>query len=381
MNDSFTSQNIINIAREFANKEIRPFVSEFDKKKRLPRALIDKLAKNGYLAACFPKKYGGLELDPIQYGLLTEEIGKACTSTRALLTVHTSLVGETLLRWGSESQKNKWIPAMVTGEKIAAFALSEPDTGSNAKGIETSYIKRGDYYIVNGCKKWITFGDIADIFIVIAAHNNEITAFIIEREFKGVKTHPINGMLAGRASHIAQIDLKDVEVPIENVLSKENNGFNYVCNTALDCGRYSIAWAGVAIAQAAIEEMVSYSRKRNQFGKKICDFQLIQGMIGDAVTKVHAARALCLKAGELRKKKHPQAVIETTIAKYFTSKVAMNVTNDAVQIHGANGCCNQYPVERLFREAKTLEIIEGTSQIQQGIIAKFGLNEYFLKKK
>ncbi len=188
-------------------------------------------------------------------------------------------------------------------------------------------------------------------------------------------------MLGNRASYIAEVYLDHVTIPKENVLGGVGNGFTYVVNTALDHGRYSIAWGGVAVAQEALEAMIAYSRRRQQFGKKIYEFQLIRGMIGDAVTKIHAARAVCLRVGEMRKRRNPNALMETIIAKYFSSQVAMEVTTDAVQIHGGNGCCNIYPVERLYREAKILEIVEGTSQIQQEIIARYGLKAYFKKWK
>ena len=367
---------IIEEACLFADQEIRPYATEFDQQGFLPRELLDKMADKGYLAASFPEEFGGLELDPVYYGLLTEVIGKACCSTRALLTVQTSLVGETLLKWGNKHQKEKWLPQIARGEKIAAFALTEPNIGSDAKNISCQYQKHGDNFIINGRKKWITFADIADFYIVIATHEDKVSAFIVERSSDGVRTTPIHGMLGARAAHIAEIEFKNVNVSQENLLGTEAGGFTYVVNTALDHGRYSIAWAGVAIAQAAIEAMVSYARQREQFGKKIFHFQLIQGMIADAVTKTHAARALCLKAAEHRKMQNPEAIIETTIAKYFASKIALEVASDAVQVHGGVGCCNKYPVERLFREAKILEIIEGTSQIQQLIISKYGLKKY-----
>jgi len=370
-------QKIIEEAAEFANKEIRPFTAQFEENEAIPRELIDKMAQKGYLAASFPENAGGLALDPINYGLFTEVIGKACTSTRAILTVHTSLVGETILRWGSEEQKKKLVPLMAAGKKIGAFGLTEPEVGTDAKSVQTSYKKEGNKYIINGSKKWITLGNIADFFIIITRGEKGNSAFIVEREREGVKTTPIKGLLASKAAHIALIELNNVEIPEENLLAKEGSGFTYIVNTALDHGRYSIAWGGLAIAQEALESMISYSRKRSQFGQKIHSFQLVQGMIGDAVTKIHAARALCLRAGELRKKNDMSAVMETTIAKYFTSKIAAEITTDAVQIHGGNGCCNKFPVERLFREAKILEIIEGTSQVQQEIIAAFGLRNYY----
>ena len=382
--DNTSQQKIVDEAREFADREIRPFAAEFEANEAVPRELINKMAQRGFLAASFPREWGGLGLDPVYYGLFTEEIGKACTSTRSLLTVHTSLVGETLLRWGTEAQKKKWLPAMARGEKLAAFALTEPEVGTDAKSVQTTYRREGNKYIINGTKKWITYGDIADFYLTVTTGEKGITVFIIERGMsgmKGVKTVPIKGLLASRAAYIAEISFDNVEVPAENIVGKEGSGFTYIVSTALDHGRYSIAWAGIAIAQEALEAMVTYSRKRSQFGKKIYNHQLIQGMLGDAVTKIHAGRALCLRAGELRKTNHNLAVTETTIAKYFTSKIAMEVTTDAVQVHGGNGCYNKYPVERLFREAKILEIIEGTSQVQQEIISSYGLRAYYRPPK
>lgn len=380
MIDDQRQVNIIQEATAFAQKNIKPYASTFEENEAVPRELIDKMAAMGYLAATFPEKYGGLELDPYYYGLLTEEIGKACCSTRSLLTVHTSLVGETILRCGSETQKDKWIKAMATGEKIGAFALTEPEIGSDARNVRCTYSKSNDKYIINGKKKWITYGDIADFFIVIAASNGTVSAFIVERGFEGVSTKPIKGLLACKAAYIAEIELCNVAVPSGNILGREGAGFNYVAATALDHGRYSIAWSGVAIAQAALEEMVTYSRSREQFNEKIHHFQLIKGMIGDAVTKTHAARALCIRAGNLRRDNEKESMTETTIAKYFTSKVAMQIALDAVQVLGGNGCCNKFRAERLFREAKILEIIEGTSQIQQEIISRYGLKHYYRKE-
>lgn len=374
-------KKIVKEASEFADVKIRPFASEFDENFNLPKELIDDMAERGYLGANLPKEYGGLGLDEVHYGLFTEEIGKACPSTRSLITVHTSLVSSSILRWGTKEQKEYWLPKLAKGERIAAFALSEPNAGSDAAGVETRYEKNDDHFVLNGVKKWITCADIADVFLVIASDGARVTAFLVERSFDGVETSRIKDLLAGRASHMAEITLKDVKVPVENVLGIEGGGFAYVVNTALDHGRYSIAWAGVAIAQEALDAMVNYTRRRKQFDQKIYKFQLIQGMIADATTKIHAARALCLKAGEMRKSGDEDAVMETNMAKYFSSKIAMEVATDAVQIHGAIGFTREFPVERLFREAKVLEIIEGTSQLQQGMIAQFALKRFYKKDK
>ena len=373
-------QSIVDAAGRFARENIFPYAAEFEINEALPGELIKAMGDKGYLAASFPREYAGLGLDPCHYGLFTEEIGKGCCSTRGLITVHTSLVGETLLKWGNEDQKRRWLPLMAKGEKLACFALSEPDTGSDAKALRTTCRPVDGMYVLDGVKKWITCGDIADLFLIIARDEDRISAFIVERGTEGLSTKPIKGLLAGRASHMAEVNLNKVMVPRENLIGAEGGGFSYIVNTALDHGRYSIAWAGVAIAQSAVDAMVNYARTRYQFGKELHHFQLIQGMIADAVTKVHSARALCLHAGRLRKEGHEDAMVETSIAKYFSSRIAMEIAVDAVQVHGANGCHNGYPVERLFREAKVLEIIEGTSQIQQQVIAQYALNRYYEKK-
>jgi len=380
MKDNIRQQNIIIDARRFADEVIRPRAGEFDRKEHLPRAIVNELAENKFLLASLPETNGGLGLDPLFYGFFTEEIGKACSSTRGLITVQSSLIGETLLKWGTNEQRATWLPAIAKGEKIGAFALTEPDVGSDARGVQTEYKKSNKEYVINGRKKWISFAEIADFFIVIASYGSEITAFIIERDRHGIRTIPQKGLLANRASHIAEIEFQEVHIPRENVLGRPGSGFDFIVNTALDHGRYSIAWAGTAIAQEAMDYMIKYAIERKQFGRKISDFQLIQGMIGNAVTRVHAARALCIKAGEMRTRGDNDAITETAIAKYFASRVALKVSTDAVQVHGGNGCSNLYPVERLFREAKVLEIIEGTSQILQKIIARYGLRKYYISR-
>lgn len=373
-----TQQAVIEEARLFVVGSVLPYVSDFEASGGISKELIKKMAAKGYLAASFPIQYGGLGLDPVYYGLFTEVFGKVCMATRSLLTVHTSLVGEALLRFGTEEQKTKWLPRLVSGEVISAFGLSEPDIGCDARNIKTEWHQENDYFVINGIKKWITFGHIADLFVIIASNGGKSTAFLVERSFPGLETKPITGLMAAKATYLAEVRLDNVKVPKCNVLGKVDYGFEYVISTALDHGRYSIAWAGVAIAQAALEAMVTYSRKRSQFGQKLRNFQLIRGMIGDAVTKVHAARALVLRAGELRKNKDADAIIETTIAKYFASKIAVEVTNDALQVHGGNGITSQYAVERLYREAKILEIIEGSSQMQQEMISSYGLANYYI---
>ncbi|MFH8400214.1 acyl-CoA dehydrogenase family protein [Streptomyces anulatus] len=359
--------------------DLAPRAAEFDRAERLPRDVVEQMADAGFLGARVPVEWGGLGLSPLEYGELTEVIGKACASTRALLTVHTSLVAETLADRASRRIREKYLPDLASGRRIACFALSEAEAGSDAAAMSTRYLQKGDTFVLDGHKKWISFAGIADVFLVFAADNGVVSAFLVDREMPGVEIRPMSGMLGNRATHMAEVVLSAVEVPAENLVCGIGSGFAFVANSALSRGRYSIAWAGVALAQAALEEMCTYAARREQFGSRIGSFQLVQKMIADAVTEVSAARELCRKAGRMRAERSPEAIAATNIAKYFSSTVACRVTSDAVQVLGGNGCWNGYPAERLFREAKILEIIEGTSQVQQTMISDFGLTTFARK--
>ncbi|KAA6447677.1 acyl-CoA dehydrogenase family protein [Bacillus swezeyi] len=372
------AHDVIESFRKYCNERIRPYAGEFDEKEWISDELIKDLGSKSFFAAGIPAEYHGLGLDPVQYGSFTEQAGKACCNIRTLLTVN-SLVGESLLRYGTERQKEEWLVPIGKGTKIGAFALSEPNIGSDANHVETSYIKKGDRYVINGRKKWISFGALADFFIVIARQEDAVTAFIVDRHQSGVKVQKMTGMMANRASYLAEIDFDEVEVAAEQILGPLGGGFNHIVSLALDHGRYSVAWAGLAIAQEAVDSLITYSRKRSQFGEKLYKHQIIKGMIGDAVTQLHAARALCMKAGEMRKKQDPEAITETSIAKYFTSKIAVDISNMNVQVHGGSGFSKECSAARLYREAKVLEVIEGTSQIQQQVIANYGLRKYYVK--
>lgn len=367
-------RSVIDGLRLFVDREIRPRAAEFDRNGAIPRDLIREMAERGYLAAPFPSEFGGLGLDPLAYGQVTAEVARGCSSVRTLLTVHTSLVGETLIRWGTPQQKARLLPAMARGEILAAFALSEPEVGSNAKAVTTTYSRRGDHFVLNGRKKWISFGVVADILLVLASQAGRTTIFLVDAA-KTTRT-PIHGLLGVRGSQLAAIDFADVEVSPDDVVGGEGQGFEYVAQTALDFGRASVAWGALGVAQESLEVMMRYARTRRQFDEVIGNFQLIKGILADAVTDVHAACALCERMGARRTNRDLDATIETNIAKYFASRVASRVTSDAVQVLGANGCSDDYPVERMYRDAKVFEIIEGSSQIQQLLIAKFGLNRY-----
>ncbi|MBD0343478.1 MAG: acyl-CoA dehydrogenase family protein [Coleofasciculus sp. Co-bin14] len=361
--------------RAFVNEEIVPHAAQCDREERTPLKLIEKLAHRGYLGAVLPKEKGGSGMDMITYGLLNEEIGRGCSSLRSLLTVH-CMVAHAILKWGSKSQKLYWIPNLASGEVIAAFALSEPNVGSDAKAVETTATLNGDSYVLNGQKKWITYGQIADIFLVFAHYEGKPTAFLVEKNSPGLSIEPITGMLGVRGSMLAQLHLNNCRISQENLVGRPGFGFSYVASSALDYGRYSVAWGCVGIAQACLEACIHYTSQRQQFGTYIKEHPLIRQMMTEMITNLKAARLLCYQAGYLKDIGDPRSISETSIAKYFASTMATKVAGDAVQIHGGNGCSREFPVERYWRDSKIMEIIEGSTQIQQLTIAEYGYQEY-----
>lgn len=359
--------------REFIKTELLDQANGYDKEGFIPKSLIDKLATAGYLGATLPVEYGGRGMDQLSYGILNEEIGRACSSTRSLITVHSSLTAETILRWGTKEQKDKWLPMLASGQKIAAFGLSEPETGSDAQNIATTYVETDKGFVITGVKKWITFGQIATVFVIIAKNEKGISAFLIDRETPGLEVKPLSGILGTRASMLAEIHLTNCEVPKENLLGKKELGFMQIVNTALDNGRYSVACGSLGIARACLEDSIKYSKSRKQFGSLIKEHQLIKQKIANMITEVKATTLLCYNAGYLRDKKDPDAFIQTSVAKYFASVTANRAASEAVQLHGALGCHDSLSVQRYFRDAKVMEIIEGSSEIQQIMIANQGL--------
>ncbi|HEX3252551.1 MAG TPA: acyl-CoA dehydrogenase family protein [Pyrinomonadaceae bacterium] len=361
--------------RAFVVAEIIPHAGRFDREGCVPRELISKIAARGYLGALLPRTDAEKSMDVISFGLLNEEFGRGCSSLRSLLTVH-NMVAHAVLRWGSKTQKEHWLSRLRTGEAIAAFCLTEPGTGSDAKSIETTATLSGDVYLLNGRKKWITFGQIADLFLVFAQCEGKAAAFLVEKESPGLSIKPIEGMLGLRASMLAELQLNDCRVPKENLLSRAGFGFSHVAASALDYGRYSVAWGCVGIAQACVDASLSYAEERKQFGARLKDHQLIRRLLTNMITNLKAARLLCLQAGYLKEIGDPRSIMETSIAKYFASTTASQAANDAVQIHGANGCSGDFPVERFLRDARIMEIIEGSTQMQQLTIAEYGYQEY-----
>ena len=360
--------------RAFVDQEIVPHANRYEQDEKTPVVLIRKIAESNYLGALLPQDVGGGAMDMVTYGLLNEEIGRGCSSIRSLLTVH-NMVSQALLRWGNQFQKDYWLPKLASGEIIAAFALSEPNVGSDAKTIETTATVSGDSYVLNGRKRWITYGQIADIFLVFAKQEDKPTAFLVERDSSGLSIDPIFGMAGVKASMLAELQLVNCRIPRENLLCRSGFGISHVASSTLDYGRYSVAWGCVGIAQASLEACLRYTSQRRQFGAYLKEHPLIRQMITEMIVNVKAARLLCYQAGYLKGIGDPKSIMETSIAKYFASTIAAKVANDAVQIHGANGCSSDYPVQRYWRDAKIMEIIEGSNQIQQLTIADYGYQQ------
>lgn len=361
--------------RTFVQEEIIPYADQYDQEERTPPELIQKVAQQGYFGALAPQEYGGMNMDMITFGLLNGEIGRGCSSIRSLLTVH-SMVTHAILRWGSKMQKELWLPRLATGEVVAAFGLSEPNVGSDAKSVETTAELKENYYVLRGQKKWTTYGQIASLFLVFAQYQGKVSAFLVERNRPGFSTEPIFGMLGTRASMLAKLLMDDCLVPRENLLGGMGFGLASVATTALDIGRYTVAWGCVGIAQACLESSLRYTQERKQFGAYLKDHQLIQQMLTEMIVNTQAARLLCYQAGYSKEHGSPNTVMETWMAKYFASLIANKAAGDAVQIQGAYGCSKDSSVQRFLRDAKIMEIIEGSTQIQQITIAEYGYQSF-----
>jgi glutaryl-CoA dehydrogenase (non-decarboxylating) len=361
--------------KRFASAEVEPYADRADREGRFSPEALRKIAEGGYLGSVLPEDWGGRGIDIVSYGLLHEEIGRACSSARSIITVH-DMVAMAILKWGSERQRKWLLPGLASGKSIGAFAVSEANVGSDAKSIETTATRSNGSYILNGAKKWITAGQIADVFLVLARCENKPAAFLVERGRPGFSVEPISGLLGLRASMAAEISFRECEIPPENLVGRVGFGLMSVVLTALGLGRYSVAWGSVGITQACLDACVRYASRRRQFGSFLKEHQLIQEMIAEMTTNLKAARLLCYQAGRLKQEGDSREVMETFVAKYFASRAAMRAAIDAVQIHGANGCAGEYPVQRYMRDAKVMEIIEGSSQISQLLIANYAFQEY-----
>lgn len=363
--------------KAFCDEKIMPFADQWDRDQAIPRSLVEDLAERRYLSSFLSEDIGGLGGDLVTFGLLNEEIGRGCSSARSLLTVH-GMVSYALLRWGSRDHKQVLLPQLARGEKIGAFALTEPGAGSDAKGLRAEAVLNENNYTLNGTKKWITFGAIADLFLVFAQVDGKPLALLVERDAPGLEIEPIFGVMGTRASQLATLNFRNCQVPKANVVGAPGFGFSAVALSALSLGRYSVAWGSVGIVRAALEASMDYASKRKQFDKYLKDQQLVREMLTEMIVDLKAARLLCYHGGLSEERGDQHAMLEILKAKYFASRAAVKASGHAVQIHGAVGCHEDYPVARLYRDAKIMEIIEGSTQMQQIMIPKFEYEQFFM---
>src|SRR3984957_5650953 len=362
--------------REFAERESAPKAAKNDRDCKFDWDIAKKIFAEGFLGCPIPEKYGGLGMDYIAYGLMTEEVNRVCSSTRTLFSVQTSLVALTILRWGTEEQKQKYLPNLCSGEMIGCYGLTEPEAGSDAGNQQTLAKKDGNDYLLTGQKIWISCGSIATHAIIFATidpalKHKGITCFVVDTKTPGFSAQPIKGKLGLRASDTAALFLENVRVPASNILGQVGEGFK-IAMSALDNGRFSVAAGAVGLTQACIDASTKYAMQRKTFGKLIGEHQQVEAMIADMVADCEAGRLLYLRSAHL-KNKGVRNTLETSIAKFFCGEAVNRAAHNAVQIYGGYGYSDEYPVERYFRDAKVLNIYEGTRENKRHIIAQDAL--------
>ena len=362
-------------AREFAEKELAPLASSIDQKGEIPRAVLEKMASLGFLGVLTPEKYGGAELGNFLLAVIQLEINRACASTGVTMSVHNSLCQSPILKFGTDEQKEKYLPRLARGEWIGAYSLSEPVSGTDAGALITTAVRDGDHYVLNGTKNFVTNGAIADLFVLFARTNPDqasktsgISALLVERTMKGLSAGKPEHKMGIRGSSTTTLFLDGCRVPAANLLGKEGEGFKIALST-LDGGRIGIASQACGIAMACLDASVKYAKERRQFDQPIANFQAIQWKIAEMATDVEAAKLLIYRAARLRDEGKPHTQ-EASMAKLFASTIANRHATQAVQIHGGSGYIKDFPVERHFRDAKITEIYEGTSEVQHMVIAR-----------
>ncbi len=362
--------------RAFVEAEVLPNIRAWDEGGGFPRELFGRMAELGFLGGPIPEGYGGSGLDYISFALLCEELERGDSAFRVVQSVHVGLNSLALLQWATEEQRQRWLVPQARGEKIATFALTEPGVGTDAAHLQATAIRDGESYVLNGQKQWISLADIADHFLVFASVDRAkgwrgITAFLLERGMEGLSTGTLHGKLGIRAGNTGILNLDAVRVPVENRIAEEGEGF-LVAMSAIDQGRYTVAAGAVGLAQACLDASVRYARERRTFGEEIGRHQLVQQMIAKMVSGIEAGRLLVWRAGWL-KNRGLRNTRETSLAKWHATEHGVQSALDAIQIHGANGYSNEFPVERYLRNAKSAVIYEGTSQLHTLIQAEYAL--------
>lgn len=370
MDFNFSDDHVMlrEMVRDFTNKEIRPLADKIDSEEKIPRELITKLGETGLLGTPFPEKYGGGGFGETGYCIAQEEVTRACGSTAAMIGAHISIGSNAIYTGGSEELKQKYLPSLTSGEKIAAFALTEAGAGSDSFNLKTSAVKKGNKWILNGEKLWITNGSLADVFSVFARTEKGITGFVVEKNFPGVSVGPDEKKLGIRGSATNAIKFDNVEVPEENIIGTDGRGFLIAMKT-LDTGRLGIGACSVGAAKQLLEMAVQYSNERKQFNQPISKFQAIQFMISDITTKIFAMESMLYRTAFMYDK-NKDISQEAAMVKLYCSEGVSEVADLVLQIHGGMGFSRELPVERFYRDARILRIFEGTSEIQKLIISR-----------
>jgi butyryl-CoA dehydrogenase len=359
--------------KDFAENEVKPLAQEIDEEERFPAETVAKMAKLGLFGIIIPRQYGGAGAGYREYIFAVEEISKHCGTTGVVLSAHTSLCAAPILEFGTEEQKQKYLPDLATGRKLGGFGLTEPNAGTDAGNQQTTAVEQEDCYLLNGSKIFITNGGEAATYVVIAVTGKgvkgpEMSAFIVEKGWEGFSFGKHEKKMGIRGSATCELIFENVRVPKENLLGKRGEGFKIAMKT-LDGGRIGIAAQALGIAEGALDTTVAYVKSRKQFGRPLSAFQNTQFQLADMATKTAAARALVYIAADAKQNKLPTLSVNAAQAKLFASETAMEVTTKAVQLHGGYGYTREYPVERMMRDAKITEIYEGTSEVQRMVIS------------
>ncbi|WP_329114948.1 acyl-CoA dehydrogenase family protein [Streptomyces sp. NBC_01465] len=361
------------LAKDFVDREITPHVIEWDRAENVDRAIVKKLGALGFLGLTIPEEYGGSGGDHLSYCLVTEELGRGDSSVRGIVSVSLGLVAKTIAHWGTEAQKNDYLPGLTSGELIGCFGLTEPGTGSDAGNLTTRAVRDGDDYVINGSKMFITNGTWADVVLLFARSTDApghkgVSAFLVPTSAPGLTRTTIHGKLGLRGQATAELNFEDVRVPASAMMAPEGKGFS-VAMSALAKGRMSVAAGCVGIAQAALDCALTYATEREQFGKTIAHHQLVQEMLTDIAVDVDAARLLTWRVADLIDRGKP-FVTEASTAKLFASEAAVRAANNALQVFGGYGFIDEYPAGKLLRDARVMTLYEGTSQIQKLVIGR-----------
>ena len=359
------------MVREFAIEEVEPLAADIDQEHRFPEETVEKMAKYGLLGVPFPTKYGGAGGDSVSYAITVEELSKKCASTGVICSAHTSLCCWPIFKWGNEDQKMKYLPDLLSGKKLGAFGLTEPNAGTDAAGQQTRAEQDGDFWVLNGAKVFITNGGYADVFVVMAMTDKSkgtkgITAFIVEKGDEGFSIGKTEDKMGICASSTTELIFQNCKIPKDRMLGGLGKGFKVAMST-LDGGRIGIASQALGIAQGALDVTVEYMKSRKQFGKKLSQMQALQFEVADLATRIEAARLLVYQAADMKERGLPYSK-QSAMAKLFAAETAMHVTTKCVQLHGGYGYTKDYPVERMMRDAKITEIYEGTSEVQKIVI-------------